>query len=513
VQLIGDGAAETATRLNWAGPEGGVVLRLEGPSRATLRDFYIHAPNARAIVVEDADQPGGRIFADQLNVSGPIGQAANRSGAYEASGAGMRPARRTAALRVNGLAETDVLLRCLQGSGNSGAWVEAVGQDSSLSQSSKEPAVDNPLPRRNQVCVFNGATGSAVGQYDVRNGGQLVVRGVYHERSADSLRGIYLGDTGTLAIDATRFSYATSPTAPTVAAHDFKGLFTLATSILMPVETTNTCRFELSGNGSAASVLALNNQFWVLEPGVTSEKVWLNRADPPARGGLVGCNMNSPNKHALKTGFAFLENVGDHPDIARSKHGAGPLDDRGGTDDATLLRHLAPLRQARVWAPTETSKEATDLRIHRVMASGGMEATVEFVALKFQTAEKTALYRGLQTNQFMKCWLVLAPLPVFPGAAKADDEAAQKKAFATDFLAEHGGEAGIQPEPEALLRIGGNDLAWRLVESKNDTVSLLSPGAWRAGHTTDQVPDRLDHKTVHRRRHTPAAETRQAQRR
>src|SRR5436309_1772138 len=38
VQLIGDSAGETGTRLQWTGPEDGVVLLLKGPSRATLRD-------------------------------------------------------------------------------------------------------------------------------------------------------------------------------------------------------------------------------------------------------------------------------------------------------------------------------------------------------------------------------------------------------------------------------------------------------------------------------------------
>jgi hypothetical protein len=351
IQLVGDGAGETATRLNWAGAEDGVLLRLDGPSRAILRDFYIHAPNTRALLIEDADQPGGRIFADQLNINGSRQK-------YQPH---------TAALRINGLVQTDVLLRALQGSGNSGVWVEAIGGPNAASAG-------------NQVSIFTGATGSAAGQYDVSRGGRLTVRGVYHERSSDSLNGLHLTDSGTLCIDATRFSYATSTNAATIGADNFHGLFTLATCMLMPVETKETCRFELRGDGSDASVLAINNQFWVHLPGTSAETVWRNLARPPARGGLVGCNINTSNKQAAPKGFEFLANVGDNPDPAKSKSGSGPLDDQGGVDDATILKHLAPLRQADVWLPTEMPTGVTDVRIHRVMVTGGRPAAVEIRA-------------------------------------------------------------------------------------------------------------------------------------
>jgi len=348
VQFVGDGAGETSTRLNWTGSEGGVLLRLDGPSRAILRDFYIHAPNARGLVIENADQPGARIFADQLNVNGSR----------------QKQQPRTASLRINALDQTDVLLRALQGSGNGGVWVEVIGGPKAASA-------------RNQVSIFTGATGSAAGQYDVSRDGRLVVRGVYHERSSDSLNGLHLTDSGTLCIDATRFSYATSAQAATIGADSFRGMFTLATCMLMPVETKETCRFELRGDGSHASVLVLNNQFWVHQPGTSADTVWRNLAKPPARGGLVGCNINTSNKEAAPKGFEFLANIGDSPDPAKSKSGAGPLDDRGGVDDATILRHLAPLRKARIWLPSERPEGATDVQIHRIMISGGSPAAVE----------------------------------------------------------------------------------------------------------------------------------------
>ena len=351
LELVGDSAGETGTRLDWTGPEEGLVLRVAGPSHATLRDFYVHAGPARALLVADCDQGGGRIFADQLNVNGP----------------GAPAGANAAALRISGLERTDVLLRSLQGGGNGGHWVEVLGGP-------------NAERATNQVSIFTGATGSAAGQYEVRQGGRLVVRGVYHERSSDSLNGLRLAGRGTLSIDATRFSYATSPSAPTVAADGFRGLFTLATCMLLPVETKASCRFELRGDGSGASVLALNDQFWI-EQKTTADDVWRNVARPPARGGLLGCNVNTGNKEAAPQGYEYLANLGEHPDPARSASGAGPLDNRGTVDDATLLEHLAPLRGARVWLPdASVPANATDLRIYRVMAGGGGGAVVEFRA-------------------------------------------------------------------------------------------------------------------------------------
>ena len=128
--------------------------------------------------------------------------------------------------------------------------------------------------------------------------------------------------------------------------------------------------------------MALNDQFWVQKPGTSADTVWLNRAQPPAKGGLIGSNINTGNKDASPRGFEFLENVGDNPDPARSKFGSGPLADRGGVDDATIVRHLALLRSTRPWVPDAMPGRTTDLSIHRVVASGGRGATVEIRAAK-----------------------------------------------------------------------------------------------------------------------------------
>jgi hypothetical protein len=118
----------------------------------------------------------------------------------------------------------------------------------------------------------------------------------------------------------------------------------------------------------------------VHKPGTTAATVWRNLADPPAHGGLIGCNINTSNKEAAPKGFAFLDNIGDDPDPAKSKFGAGPLADTRGVDDATILRHLALLRDARVWLPDKPRDGVTDVSIHRVMVFWGHKATVEIRA-------------------------------------------------------------------------------------------------------------------------------------
>ncbi len=68
VRLIGDGSSSV---LRWTGADGGVVLRLAGPSKAMLCDFTIRAAGkAAGIVAENCDQPNAQIFAEQVSLDG-----------------------------------------------------------------------------------------------------------------------------------------------------------------------------------------------------------------------------------------------------------------------------------------------------------------------------------------------------------------------------------------------------------------------------------------------------------
>ena len=90
------------------------------------------------------------------------------------------------------------------------------------------------------------------------------------------------------------------------------------------------------------------------------------------------------------------------------------------------------------------------------------------------SGQNPARYVGIQKGEFMRHWLVLGPIPITPDTASKPDEEFQKKAFATDWLAPHGGETGIAPSLSAPATISGKSLRWQAVESNGDAVSLQS---------------------------------------
>lgn len=72
LQLVGDGPSGSSL-LKWSGDAQGPVLRLEGPTQARIRGVTVfgngpgdsHVPG---IVVDHADQPGARVYLDQVNL-------------------------------------------------------------------------------------------------------------------------------------------------------------------------------------------------------------------------------------------------------------------------------------------------------------------------------------------------------------------------------------------------------------------------------------------------------------
>jgi hypothetical protein len=331
VQIIGDGASEIATVLEWAGKPGEPVLRLEGPARATLRDFHIRAGSGIGILVTDCDQDGGKIFADQLNVTGSSPSAKPVEG-----------------LLVDGVERADVQLHNFQGGTFMQHWLHVRGG----------PQRRQGQAATGQVSVFCGATGTSDTPYTVEKGGRLLVRTVYHEISGDSPQALELNDSGTLVIDSTRFSYKTAPDRPLIGVDGFRGTFALTAGLLLPVNSKHPASLRIRGRGEGCNVLCLGNLFWAPAGMVKTDTVWKNEAKPPAHAALLLCNMNGQVKGAKDSAF--------------EKDGFGRLKDQKSKDDDALIRKaLVPLREARIWLPESTKLGVTDLRLFRVVVEAG----------------------------------------------------------------------------------------------------------------------------------------------
>jgi len=335
VQLVGDGASEIATVLQWVGPPGEPLLRLQGPTRATVRDLNIAAGAGTGILIEDSDQDGAKVFADQLKASGSSPNT-----------------KAVVGVHVDGVERADVLLRNCQGGTHMERWVHVTGG------ARRRTGEEAP----GQVSVFCGATGTSDSPYTVDKGGRLVVRTVYHEVSGDSAQALLLNDAGTLIIDSTRFSYKTAPDRPLIGFDGFRGSFALTTCLLRPVDSPHPASFRFRGRGDECHALCLANLFWAPEGLVKTEDVWKNEARPPANAALLLCNMNTNAKKQVPEGT----------DIAKQPSGFGRLEDQSRKDDDALIRQtLAPMRQARIWLPGDTRPGVTDCRLYRVAVGAG----------------------------------------------------------------------------------------------------------------------------------------------
>jgi hypothetical protein len=321
VSIVGDGAGDgTSTVVQWAGPPGGWMFGLEGPTRASMMDMQIKTASGNGILVAGCDQKEARILANQLNVSG--------------SGTGV-------GVWVNELDHADVRLENLQG-GSLETWLKVTGGKGTARGAKTE----------SRTLVFCGATGTSEKQYVVEKGGRLVVRSVYHEVSGKSPQAILLNDSGSMTIDATRYSYATTAEHPLVLLDGFKGTFGVFSSMLLPVGTEFPARIETKGNGAGCKALSLGNMFWSNKGTFETSSGWKDAAEPKGQAAMRLCNINGNG--VGKNGFARLE-------------------DAGTCDDAFVREMLEPLRTAST-RPFETPKAGTtDLYMRRVLMVVGTD--------------------------------------------------------------------------------------------------------------------------------------------
>jgi hypothetical protein len=188
VVLTGDGYG--ATQLNsTAGP----ALHLAGPSHATLRDFSVNGSgkgNGSAIVIDNADQPGGLIHAEDWT------SAQNHVG-----------------WSISDLSSTIVDL-----------FDDQTHSNTRTNSTPDQPGSDY-LVRNSTLHIFNGAGASSDQMYEL-HGGEIVADTRYYEGSPGggvTPALVAPSSNGTLVLDQGSFN----PSKATLDTSTFSGLFTM----------------------------------------------------------------------------------------------------------------------------------------------------------------------------------------------------------------------------------------------------------------------------------------------
>lgn len=146
VQLTGDGYA---SRLMWKGEKGGTLLKLAGPTRATLRDLTLHGNDTgTGLLAVNCDQGGSRIWMEQGEVQN------GKDG-----------------LIADGLDNARLELRDFYHSGVKGVAVKSIGG----------PRLSAGKPATTSLNIFGGASSNNELSYDVQNGGRIVATDIWYE--------------------------------------------------------------------------------------------------------------------------------------------------------------------------------------------------------------------------------------------------------------------------------------------------------------------------------------------
>jgi hypothetical protein len=189
VQIVGDGYGTKLSSLN----AGGVMVELEGPSKATLRELSLNANNGTAIEIGNPDQAGSRILT-----SGLLQELATQNNVL-----------------AENLVYTNVDLQSHIMSYVSGSAIKVVGAGG---------------VGTSRVAVFGATTGADANGtapiFEVTNGGRILAEDAWYEGGSSRL--IYATDSGVFTGNGLHIAPTTdAPVEPIINVSGFNGLFTL----------------------------------------------------------------------------------------------------------------------------------------------------------------------------------------------------------------------------------------------------------------------------------------------
>jgi hypothetical protein len=204
ITIVGDGASESGSSLGWTGTGAGPVVWLQGPSRVTLRDLTIGGQGADGLLIDNANQQGGRIYGYEVLAGGvSAGQGHLVDAAFD----------------ISGVNQTAVDFNA-SGFGNALTGVRVTGGPG-------------------HVQFLTGASSLANRLFDVEDAGALLATGYWYEGDwpyVASLLDLPSTSSGTLSL-ASMFWTANSQF-PIVQAQNFPGTLTILNSSFNPYPST-----------------------------------------------------------------------------------------------------------------------------------------------------------------------------------------------------------------------------------------------------------------------------------
>ncbi len=327
MQIVGDSGSEHGSVLQWNGRGAGPGLLLKGPSRVTLRDLSLAfvGSGADALVIENCDQPGGRVFCDQV-LSG-----------------GNDPSRRCdAAVLVDGLEQSDVTYL-------NGGWGEftrggVVARGGPVRKSGGKTA--------GQISLLLGALGNNESRLiDVQDGGRVVACGFRDETpKPGALLDLGAGSAGSISIMGMSWAATPSTTQPFIKLDGFNGSLAYVGNYVGSGYAENDGSFfiRIAGNGRGCRALGAANEFTSLHS-TNVANVWRDTSNPKAQALLVNCVGGGVNQRHY-----------DIPNVAEQ-------DLTTSVDERAVLEMLSQIRELRIQPPDQRPDGVTDVKIVRVL--------------------------------------------------------------------------------------------------------------------------------------------------
>jgi hypothetical protein len=327
MQIIGDGYY---SRLAWSGSTTGPVMRLLGPTKATLRDFSVsgNGNSADGIEVDNADQAGSRVFMEQATL------ALSHTNLF-----------------VDGLDYTNVELHDFYHdySSTTGTTSVKVTGGPSAAQGLWEGGATN---------IFAGASAGNYLSYAVSNGAHVGVRDIWYDASAGGGQAANVTGTSTFTYAGSAlYLPGSSPLA--ISLDNFQG-----TAALLNLNTNGD--IVITGNGMNARVLGL---------------------------GLVGPSptfFTNASNPAAATEFLNSQTTANPPPGAATSE----LPEQGTADPAFLTATLNQIRTEQPSLLAPLASGVTDARFYRVFvdsAAAGIHLAAASVAPPPAPAPVTAV--------------------------------------------------------------------------------------------------------------------------